>query len=350
MFLLLFSAALIVVLLLGGILYQAIGSAADRRRFPPPGRRMDIGGRRLHVVESGAGSPAVILESGIAASSLNWTALQRELAKFTRVCSYDRAGLGWSDLAATPREIPALVQELHALLGAARIPPPYLLAGHSFGGLLVQVYALNYPQEVQGLLLIDPLEASDWIGISPDQRAMLQRGVRLSRRGALLSRLGVVRASLRLLSGGARRLPKLVARLSSGQGESTLSRLVGEVQKMPPEVWPMVQAHWCQPKCFLGMSGYLEALPASAGQCRALGPPPPVPVTILSAANATPRQISERDQLAARSLRGKHLRSPGWGHWVHLDQPEVVLREIREMLEAARATDSSSEAGRSPNR
>ena len=279
----------------------------------------------------------MILESGIAASSLNWTALQAEIARFTRACAYDRAWLGWSDPAATPRIASQLVVELHSLLAAAAIPAPYVLAGHSFGGLLVQLYAAAYPDQVAGLVLIDPLSASEWAGVTGQRLRILRWGIRLSRRGALVARLGVVRFSLALLSGGGRKIPKLVARLTSGRAESTLSRLVGEVQKMPPQVWPMVRAHWCHPKAFLGMAEYFRALPASAEQAAALSDLPRIPVSILSAASSTPAQLAERDAIASRSPHGKHIVIPDSGHWIHLDQPQLVLETIREMVELVRS-------------
>jgi pimeloyl-ACP methyl ester carboxylesterase len=333
---LLLIALLVVLLPLSGFLYQAVGSARDRRKFPPPGRLVNIGGRRWHLVEAGRGSPTVIFESGISASSLNWTALQAEIARFTRACAYDRAWLGWSDPAATPRVTSQLVKELHALLEAASVPPPYILAGHSFGGLLVQSYAAAYPDQVAGLVLIDPLPATEWAGVTGQRLRILRWGIRLSRRGALVARLGVVRLSLALLSGGARKIPKLVARLTSGRAESTLSRLVGEVQKMPPQVWPMVQAHWCQPKAFLGMAEYFKSLRASAEQAAALRDLPLIPVSILSAANSTPTQLAERDAIASRSPHGNHIVVPNSGHWIHLDQPQVVIETIREMVEIVR--------------
>ena len=321
---------------LSGFLYQAAGSARDQRRFPPPGRLVNIGGRRWHLVDAGLGSPTVIFESGIAASSLNWTAIEAEVARFTRACTYDRAGLGWSDPATVPRVAAQLVDELHSLLEAAQVPAPYVLAGHSFGGLLVQAYAVAHPDQVAGLMLIDPLPASEWAHVSEDRLRILRWGIRLSRRGALLARLGVVRMSLTLLSGGRRWIPKLVARLTSGRAETTLSRLVGEVQKMPPEVWPMVQAHWCRPQAFLGMAEYFKALPESAQQAAALGDLPRIPVTILSAGNCTPGQLAERDAIAGQSPRGKHVVVLNSGHWIHLDQPEVVLEAIRAMVEVVR--------------
>jgi pimeloyl-ACP methyl ester carboxylesterase len=334
---LLVTLSLIVLLILAGLLYQAIGTASDRRKFPPPGRLMDIGGQRLHLVDAGQGNPAVIFESGIAASSLNWTAMQSAVARFTRVCSYDRAWLGWSEPANTPRITSQLVKELNALLRAAQIPAPYVLVGHSFGGLLVQAYAVAHPDQVAGLVLIDPLPAGEWLHVSEEQSRILRWGIRLSRRGALVARLGVVRLSLALLSGGARRIPRLVAKVASGRAESTLSRLVGQVQKMPPEVWPMVQAHWCQPKAFLGMAEYFKSLPASSAEAAALGDLPEIPVSILSAANSTPAQLAERDAIAKQSPRGKHIVVQNSGHWIHLDQPQVVIEAIREMVASVRS-------------
>jgi pimeloyl-ACP methyl ester carboxylesterase len=329
----LIAAGVILLIVAAGWLYQLSGTARDRRRFPLPGRLVDIGGLRLHLLESGAGHPPVILEAGIAASCLNWTSIQAELARSTRVCSYDRAGLGWSDPPSSPRTVSNAVDDLHALLTAAQIPPPFILTGHSFGGLLVRCYATQYPEQVAGLVLLDPLAATEWLTPSDAQRKTLKRGAMLSRRGATLARFGVVRLGLATLASGLRFIPKLVARAaSSGTGESAISRLVREVQKMPPETWPIVQAHWCQPKSFLAMANYLESLPASASQASALGQPPAhIPITIISASNSTAAQLAERDAIAHHSLHGKHIIATKSGHWVHFDEPDLVLQAIREM-------------------
>ncbi len=329
----LIALGLIALVVAAGCIYQLAGTAGDRRRFPMPGHLVDIGGPRLHLRESGAEGPALVLESGIAASCLNWTSIQAQLSGSMRVWSYDRAGLGWSDPAGSPRTITHALEELHALVAAAGIPAPFLLTGHSFGGLLARCYAARYPDQVAGLVLLDPLSASEWLQPSDDQWKTLRRGAMLSRRGALLARLGVVRFALLTLSSGLRFIPKLVARLASrGSGESAISRLVREVQKMPPETWPIVQAHWCQPKSFLGMASYLESLPASASQASATGDVPrQIPVTILSASNSTPAQLAERQAIASRSLNGKHIIAAKSGHWIHFDEPELVLQAIREL-------------------
>jgi pimeloyl-ACP methyl ester carboxylesterase len=321
------------VVVAAGWLYQLSGTARDRRRFPLPGRLVSIGAARLHLLESGDGLPAVILEAGIAASCLNWTSLQAEVSRLARVCSYDRAGLGWSDPPDSPRTVFHAVDELHALLTAAGIPAPFILTGHSFGGLLVRCYALRYPDRVSGLVLLDPLAAGEWVKPSESQWKTLKRGATLSRRGAVLARFGVVRFGLAGLSSGLEFIPKLVARLASSEtGESAISRLVREVQKMPPETWPIVQAHWCQPKSFVSMANYLESLPASASEAAACGDlPDHIPVTIISASNATAAQLAERDALASQSSHGKHIRATKSGHWIHFDEPHLVIQAIREM-------------------
>src|SRR6185312_17431456 len=104
-------------------------------KLPPPGRMIDIGGRRLHAQISGDAGPSIVLESGLAATSLTWALVQPLIAPFARVMSYDRAGLGWSDDATHPATALNAVQDLELLLGRAGLPAPFLLAGHSFGAL-----------------------------------------------------------------------------------------------------------------------------------------------------------------------------------------------------------------------
>ncbi len=127
----------------------------DRRRLPQIGRSVDIGGRTLNISCLGTGSPSVIFESGGDAPGLGWTSYQAEVAKFTEACWYDRAGIGWSDSGPYPRTSAAIARDLHALLKNAGVPPPYVLAGASFGGMNSRVYAELYPAEVAGLVLID---------------------------------------------------------------------------------------------------------------------------------------------------------------------------------------------------
>jgi pimeloyl-ACP methyl ester carboxylesterase len=119
------------------------------------GELIDLGGYRLWLRREGQGEPAVILEAGWGQGSDVWSAVQSAVAEWTQVCSYDRGGIGRSDRTGTPRHSRQLVEDLHALLGAARIRPPYVLVGHSFGGLTCQLYARLYPDEVAGLVLVE---------------------------------------------------------------------------------------------------------------------------------------------------------------------------------------------------
>lgn len=121
-----------------------------------PGAMVGIDGRQTHIQCSGTGSPTVILEAGIGSSSLQWSLAQGEIATFTRVCSYDRAGTGWSAPGRGPRDALRISDELMALLAAADEPPPYILVGHSLGGTLARVFASRHPQDVAGLVLVDP--------------------------------------------------------------------------------------------------------------------------------------------------------------------------------------------------
>jgi pimeloyl-ACP methyl ester carboxylesterase len=146
--------ALLVLALIGAI-YQAIGTEIYRRIYPPPGELVDVGGHSLHINCVGEGSPTVILEAGSGATSVDWANIQPEVANTTRVCAYDRAGSGWSEPGPEPGDPQQIAGELHTLLGNAGIDGPYVLVGHSFGGLYVLMYDDLYPNEVEGMVLVD---------------------------------------------------------------------------------------------------------------------------------------------------------------------------------------------------
>ena len=152
-------AALVSVLALVGAIYQIIATQINEKKYPPPGRLVDVGGYRLHIHclerESEKGGPTVVMDAGIGECSLGWSLVQPEIAKFAHVCTYDRAGLGWSDSAPTARTSQQIVSDLHALLGNAGIEPPYVMVGHSFGGLNLRLYASRFPEEVAGMVLVD---------------------------------------------------------------------------------------------------------------------------------------------------------------------------------------------------
>ena len=250
--------AVAAALLLAGVLYQLVGTAQGRRRFQPPGIFVDVGGHRLHAVCRGSGAPMVLLESGIAASSLSWATVQPAIASFTRACAYDRAGLAWSEPASSSRTFARMVDELSAVLDQIAPHERLVLVGHSFGSFIVRAYAARRPERVAGLVLVDP--ATEWLELTARRIRLLRGGRHLSKIGALLAHLGVVRVCLALLTGGAPGAPRRLVRIFGPTAARTLERLVGEVRKLPADVHPVVQALWCQPKCFHAMADHLLAL------------------------------------------------------------------------------------------
>lgn len=142
------------VIALIGFVYEHRSEKNDRQLYPPPGRLVDIGGYRLHVDCEGKG-PTVVLEYGHQGSYADWYRVQPQLAEFARVCVYDRAGYGWSDSSPKSRVPSVMAEELHAALQAAGETPPYILVGHSFGGLNSLMFAHKFPNEVAGVVLVD---------------------------------------------------------------------------------------------------------------------------------------------------------------------------------------------------
>ena len=136
-------------------LVGAFAKSKLARENPPPGRLVDVGEFKMHSHCTGEGSPTVLLEAGLDDFSIFWSLVQAEIAETTRVCSYDRAGLGWSEPNPSPRTSETMVDELHRLLVNAKVDPPYILVGHSFGGALTRLYAHKYPDEVLGMVLVD---------------------------------------------------------------------------------------------------------------------------------------------------------------------------------------------------
>jgi pimeloyl-ACP methyl ester carboxylesterase len=135
--------------------YQTLGEAADAKAYPMPGQLIDVGGHRLHLSCTGAGTPTVVLEPGAGEMSSNLGWIAPAVARDTRVCVYDRAGRGWSEPASTAQDGAQIATDLHRLLERGHVPGPYVLAGHSFGGLYVLTFAARYPDEVAGMVLVD---------------------------------------------------------------------------------------------------------------------------------------------------------------------------------------------------
>jgi pimeloyl-ACP methyl ester carboxylesterase len=311
--------------------YQAIGTARQRRLFTAPGHKIDAGGHRLHVWCRGAGRPAVVFESGIAASSLSWTLVQPAVAEFTRACAYDRAGLGWSDAPSCARTFDRIVDDLTAVVTYASAGGRCVLVGHSFGSFVVRAFATRHPGQVAGLVLVDP--PTEWLTVTPQRERLLVGARHLSKIGAVLAHLGVVRASLALLTGGVPAAPRRFAQLFGPTAARTLERLVGEVRKLPPDVHPLVQAHWSQPKCFHAMADYLRALAEEGPAIARCRPPREMPVVVISGGNQPPEQIAAHRRLAETAIHGRLVVAERSTHWVQFDEPEIIVQVVRDLIQ-----------------
>lgn len=328
-------ALALIATVIAGVVYQAMGRARDARRFPPPGELVDVGGCRLHVVCRGEGAPLVVLESAIAASSVSWSRVQPEVARFTRVCAYDRTGLGWSDASAARPTLSRVVSNLHAILSSRQGTDGFVLVGHSFGVFICLAYAAQHRHEVRGLVLVDP--PSEWTAMDARQAYLLRGAVQLSRLGGWLARIGVVRACLALLTGGVPAAPRNFVKVFGPTTAGTLERLVGEVRKLPPELHPIVQATWCQPKCFRGMAEQLQVFQEAAASAAVSSPiADDVPLVVISGGDQPDAVIASHRRLAQSSSRGRHVVAVKSGHWIPFDEPELVVEAIREVVDAAR--------------
>ena len=151
---------ILVVILLGlvvlGLVYETLSAHVDPRQHPPPGQLVDVDGVLLHMNCEGSGSPVVVLESGLGDSSLVWSHVQARLFLSHRVCSYDRAGIAWSEAGAPEWDAQIAVNQLRSLLLNAGEPPPYVLVGHSAGANYVRLFALTYPEDTKALVLVEP--------------------------------------------------------------------------------------------------------------------------------------------------------------------------------------------------
>lgn len=332
--------SVVALVLAAGLFYQFMGARACARRYVPPGVMISVDRQRLHVVCAGDGQPSVLFESGIAASSLSWARVLPEVTTFTRACAYDRAGLGWSAASRAPRTVSRMLRELRGVLADAATRGPAVLVGHSFGALLVCAYASSNRADVAGLVLLDP--PSEWHEITREQARLLWGGIHLSRIGGILARLGVVRACLALLTGGAPGVPRNFVRIFGPTAARTLERLVGEVRKLPPEVHPIVQALWCQPKCFQAMADHLAALNETAAVVSRVTSLGDIPLVIISSGDQTRETIAKHRQLTRLSSQSRHIVATNSGHWIQFDEPALVIAAVRGIVERVRGTNGAS--------
>jgi len=328
---------LIIVLLLAiGYIYQRRTTAADFAQFPPPGQRVDVGGYSLHIYCTGEGSgPMVVVDAGNGDFSTGWQGIQPEVSKSARICTYDRAGYGWSDPSPHPRTATQMANELHQLLVNAKIDPPYILVGHSLGGLTVRVFASQYPDEVAGMILVDAGHEDQLERLPPEYLRLYDRQKSYFSVLGFMSRFGVLR---------------MIGNSSKGADLAP-----PQVAKLPKEVQSIYLMMISHPSYFDTTLNELRSLPEITAEVRATGRLGDLPLLILTADSldeAALQSIGLGDDFPAAQLQqtfnalqtefealstnSTHILVKDSTHAINLDQPEVVIKSILDMVEMVR--------------
>ena len=288
----------------------------------PPGDLVDVGGYRLHLVCRGEGTPTVVLDAGMSDAWVTWSKVQPALAKTTRVCSFDRAGIGFSEPGPSPRTSSQIVKELHTLLGKAGVGPPYVLVGHSFGGYNVRLFASRHPTEVVGIVLVDASHEDQW------------RRYPAEVRGEVARMLG--------------RSQQMAEKAERGE------RMAPIVPNLPP-------ALASRPCWYRTLFEELRSVEMSADELRAADRSLHVPLVVISAGRSRPmgrtrRQREEmsraweemQTEMVALSPYGKRIIARNSSHYVQRDEPEVVVAAIEEVLTGLRRAAASPGAPPTP--
>lgn len=291
---------------------------------PPPGRLIDVGGHRLHLDCRGSGLPAVVIDVGAGAWSIFVRHIQEQLAGEAQVCTYDRAGMGWSDPGPAPRTNKQMAEELHTLLRRAGVPAPYVLVGHSLGGLNVRVFARNHPSEVAGLVLVESAHENQWNRLPPEAYAAL---------------------------GGA--LPRLRAAAAAARARQLVDRpQPGPFPQASPEVQAIYGAAMATPKPYEGFAAEIEGVMQDAKSPGAPARLDNIPLVVVTAGNSfaafegsgIPREAANatwmelQSELVKLSARGVQFVSDTANHRIYASDPGIVVRGIRHVVQAVRAS------------
>jgi pimeloyl-ACP methyl ester carboxylesterase len=303
--------------------------------YPPPGRLIDVGGRKLHLLCSGKGSPTVILMAGGDAFSIDWALVQSKVADSTRVCSYDRAGLGWSDPGPADETVEQTIGDLHALLRAAREKGPYLLVGASIGGIFIRAYQHAFPNEVAGLIFTN---SSNRVGMS------------VKGKGGLIWELteDELRSAFPLP-------PSAKGPAPTREGEP-FDRLSPDLQAvrlwLDVRLWEKWDPAKAGPESLLSWRKEFlrEFEETDAGKEHPLGK---LPVIVLSSGPiASEAERRSRNGAAARldflSSNTVHITATGSGHEIHLYQPDLVVKAVLRAVSAVRNRVPLSRASERP--
>lgn len=304
---------MIVALMLLGAVYESAVEAADVQAYPPPGQMVDVGGYRLHITCVGTGSPTVVIDAGLGDWSASWSSwVQPEVAKTTRVCTYDRAGIGWSEDGPLPRTAEQFAKELHTLLQNASIEGPYVLVGHSMGGLGVRVFVHTYGTDVAGVVLIDsmsPRQATSSATDTPPPPPTHASGSSLL---TLPARIGL----MRLLAGP-----------------------LGLTTGMSPELQHAYTAFSVTPRSLQSQLDEGAGMPESFRQAGAVTSFGDLPLIVLSRGlNPDPTWQAMQEELLHLSSQSQHLIADKSGHAIHLDQPDAAVTAITKMVLRLRET------------
>ncbi len=301
------------------------------------GESIEVNGRRFSTRKMGAGAPAVIFDAALGASSLSWSLVQPEVARHVLTFSYDRAGFGGSDAGRMPRTSARIAGELRELLAAAGIAGPFVLVGHSFGGLCARVFAGRYRQDTAGLVLVDAPHPSQWLNPTAADAWRLRTGVRLARRGAFAARIGLAKAVSWLVRAGT---PNTARRMSFSLGGPALrgraDYFLGTLNKLPAEARAEAVAAWMRPRFYEALASQMESMPQSAQEAAAVGDLGAMPLAVVTAAEPSERRLAEQQDTLRLSTRSRHWIARRGGHWIPLDDPATVVEAIVAVVGQAR--------------
>jgi pimeloyl-ACP methyl ester carboxylesterase len=327
------AAALLVMLVLAGFLFETVAGAASVKRYPPPGALMDVGGHRLHMHCIGAGSPTVILDAGGGPhGSLSWRPVHAELARDTRVCAYDRAGILWSERGPEPRSGERAVAELAALLQEAEISGPVVLVGHSLGGQFAVQFAHRHPERIAGLVLVDASHPSmlDRLPVEIREAFVPPRPLRTI--GRLAASLGI----LRIASGS----PPPVPNLTAEEARALAAFIPRSFATNMKEIDDAVLAGGFVPR-----SGVLDGRPVVMLSAAEFGPGEP-PGWRPEWSREYMRVWHEmQDSLALVFPGVQRSVIAGSDHMIHWNAPDMVIHAIRGVLLEARQLHSAGAPG-----
>ncbi len=304
-----------------GATWQLLASWKARRRYSPPGRLVDIGGHRLHVRVAGEGSPTVVLEAGLTATSAVWGWIEPALAEVTRVVAYDRAGIGWSESSLEPHDGLTVARHLAVLLDRLGSPGPVVLVGHSMGGLFVRIFADLHPERVAGMVLIDPSHP-DQLERFPAEGVRLQKDFWGQLRVApILAGLGVYR-----LTGGMK---------AAAAG-------------LPDESLVDAEVFFSSVHHFRGVKGEMLAWDETVEQVRRSRPLGDLPLLVLSASRPAGDLLQSfqllHEDLSRLSSRGEHRIIEDSDHYTLLTDANVARVTTDAILEIVRAARSGRPA------